>query len=156
MSLPQALVDFSSRCEARFGAGSAGYNDDGAFVGVRGRVVHVNLDPNANRVVVWSELARPEHAGFEALEQAAMAWTSDALLAMGLVVGVNRNADLIVLGRSIEQDALGTQTGLDLVGEVAQQAEAAAAMLARAAAEAGNGAGGRSSGSDGDAVIIHN
>ncbi|MEI2384471.1 hypothetical protein [Breoghania sp. JC706] len=162
MSLPQALVDFSSRCEARFGAGSAGYNDDGAFVGVGERVVHVNLDPNANRVVVWSELEKPDHAGFDVLERAAMAFTSDALLARGLVVGINRNADLIMLGRSIDQDALGLEAGLDLVAEVAGQAEAAAAMLARAAASAstgaGNGAGnGAGSGaSDGDAVIIHN
>lgn len=155
MSLPQVLVDFSSACEARFGAGSAGYNDGGTFVAVGERVVHINLDQDANRAVVWSELERPDHVGFAVLEMAAMAYTSHELLARGLAVGVNRGADLILLGRSIEQDALGQEAGLDLVAEVGQEAEVAAAMLAKAAVQSNGGSTGHGE-ADGDAVIIHN
>ncbi|MEP3667200.1 MAG: hypothetical protein ABJN42_10755, partial [Roseibium sp.] len=138
MTLPQALVDFSAACQGRFGAGTAGHNDDGAFVSIGERVVHINLDRNANRAVVWTELDRPDHAGFADLEKAAMAYSSRELVARGFVVGVNRAADLILLGRSIEQTALGNEAGLALVSDVATEAEVAAAMIAKTAAAQSN------------------
>lgn len=128
-SLPQILVDFAGACDARFGAGSAGHNDDGAFVAVGDRAVHVNLDQNANRAVIWTELQRPEHSPIELFERAAVGYTAREFLARGLAIGINRNADLIVLGRSIEQDALTKDDAIDVVAEIAREAEAATAML---------------------------
>lgn len=148
-SLPQILIDFTTACQARFGAAAAGHNDDGAFVAVGDRTVHINLDQNANRAVVWTELQRPEHAAIEALEKAAMAYTSRSLLERGLALGINRPADLILLGRSVEQDALSQDEGIDLVAEVAEQAASAAAALAAAAKPDG------SPPPAGDAVVFH-
>lgn len=139
MTVPGVLVDFAVACGARFGADAAGHNDDAAFVRVGDRTIHVNLDLNANRAVVWTELTRPPHAATEVLERAAMEYTDRALLENGLVLGVNRAADLLLLGRSIEQDALYKEAGLDAVAEVAAEAQSAAGALARASDRA-NGA----------------
>jgi hypothetical protein len=132
MSLPQTLIHFAKACQARFGDDVAGYNKDGAFVAVEDRVINVNLDQNANRAVVWTELDRPDYAEMDALEQVAMTYTRRELIAKGFVVGINRRADLILLGRSIEQDVLGKTEGFDLVTEVAKEANAASAALANA------------------------
>jgi hypothetical protein len=149
-SLPSILVDFTTAAQARFGADAAGHNDDGAFIAVGDRMVHVNLDQSANRAVVWTELARPEHAEIEALETVAMAYTSREFLSKGLTLGINRVADLIVLGRSIEQDALAFDEGLDLVTSVAEAAGPAGAALA----EASRPSNGHSQPRGGDAIIF--
>jgi len=147
-SLPRILVDFAGACDGRFGAGSAGYNDDGAFVAVEGRTVHVNLDQNANRVVLWTEIERPQNSPIGSFEHAAVGYTAREFLARGLAIGVNRKADLILLGRSIEQDALAGDDALDLVEEIAREAEAVGAMLQKAARPVGAAA------PAGDAVIF--
>lgn len=116
MSLPSILIDFATACGTRFGADAAGHNDNGAFVQIGDRVVHANLDPNANRVVLWVELPRPERAKMEALERAAMDYTNRSLLEKGLAIGINRAADLLLLGRSLDQDVLSHDAGLDAVG----------------------------------------
>ena len=111
-------------------------------------------DAASDRAVVWTELARPEHAAIEALEQAAMSYTARELLAKGLALGINRTADLIVLGRSVEQDALAKDEGVDLVAEVAKEAAVADAELAGAAGpKRPNGAAPYDGG---DAVIFRN
>lgn len=142
MSLPQVLIDFATACGTRFGVDAAGHNDSGAFVQVGDRVVHINLDPNANRAVVWTELQRPERAAIEALERAAMDYTGRALLEKGLAIGVNRAADLILLGRSLDQEALNQDAGLDAVADLAKEAQAASAALAAVSESAANGAAG--------------
>lgn len=123
------ILDFLAACEASDRITLAGHNDDGAFVAVGDRAVHVNLDQNANRAVIWTELQRPEHSPIELFERAAVGYTAREFLARGLAIGINRNADLIVLGRSIEQDALTKDDAIDVVAEIAREAEAATAML---------------------------
>lgn len=153
-SLPQILVDFAKACQAHFGAGTAGCTDDGAFVAIGDIVVNVTLDAKAGRAVVWTELARPEHSDIAALERAAMAFTGRELVAHGLALGVNRAADLILLGRSVEQDALALDEGIDLVEAVAAAARPAAAALARAARPAGAHANGHTARPAAETVVF--
>jgi hypothetical protein len=128
--LPQSLAAFTAACQARFGADAVGSNDDGAFIAVGGRTVHVNLDVNANRVVFWTELPRPAHISMEAIEEAAIAYTRHALLDQGLAIGIDQGTDLILLGRSAEQDVLAKIEGVTLVAELAREAGAAGSALA--------------------------
>lgn len=133
-SMPSILTEFAEACLGHFGPDAAGCTTDGAFIAIGDRIIHVNLDVAAGRAVVWTELPRPDYSDSACLAQAALAYTGCEMPANGLVLGISRRADLIVLGRSVEQEALLLDEGLKLVDAIAAAAPAAVETLARAAA----------------------
>ena len=143
-SLPRILIDFAERVRGRFGPDAAGCNDDGVFVFLGDTMVHVFLDRNSTRAVAWTELRRPGHVDLEAMEQAAAAYTGAKFLEKAMAVGVDRAADLVVLGRSFDQEALGNDDGIAIVCEVLREAPAAIGELAATAMKISAAPGGRS------------
>lgn len=132
-SLPQILIDFAGRVQNRFGGCAIGYNDGSLFIVLEYATVHVCLDQNSNRAVVWSELRWPDQVGAEALERAAVQRMTERFLDNAMTVGVNREQDLILLGRSFDQQALGNDDGIEIVAELVREASVAARELAAAA-----------------------
>ena len=133
MGIPQILIEFAERAQEKFGKDAAGCNNDGMFVFFEDTVVHVFLDQNTTRAVAWTELRRPEHVAIDAVERAAAECTGDTYLEKALAVGVNRAADLVVLGRSFDQDALGNDAGIEIISEIGHEAPAAEKRLAATA-----------------------
>lgn len=131
-TLPASLHDFANVCQSHFGSDSAGCNEDGVYVAIGHRMVQVNLDSSAGRAVFWTELARPAHAEGPALEEAALLFSSRELLDHGMILAINDAAELILLGRSIEQDVLQHYAGLKLLNAVAEAAARAEAALVEA------------------------
>ena len=110
--LPQLLIEFVNNAKLKFGEQAANYNNFGAFVTAGGYTAHVVLDQNSNRAVVWTELERPERANFAMVERAAAHYTWQGLFRNGTAIGINRAADMVLLGRSFDQDALGSDEGV--------------------------------------------
>jgi hypothetical protein len=128
-TLPAVLLDFANLCQSHYGTEAAGSNDSGVYVALGDRVVQVKLDPNAGRVVFWTELTRPDHSEIHDLEEAALLFSSHELLDHGFVLGFNAATDLILVGRSIEQDVLQQYAGLKILSTVAEAANRAQAAL---------------------------
>jgi hypothetical protein len=121
----------------RLGRVETGTTDDGVFVVLGPATVQVNLDDRADRAVLWVELERPRQAAAADLERFAQTFTAQHYLDDGLVMGVHREVDLILLGRSLERRLFLQDDGIRLMRDLASAAVAATAALALIPVHAG-------------------
>ena len=102
--------------------------------------VHVRSDDEADRVVFWADLDISRYSSFETIERHAMDYVTERFLDSGFVLGVNRGARLVALGRSVDAAILKEDGAFELVESLAREAVGVAGRLGQGRGDAGVGA----------------
>lgn len=123
MPVPEWLSQFGQRCAALPGVNLV-VAETGLTVALRGREVQLDADrDDSGRAVLWTELNRPAGADNRVLAAAAMAWTTAMMPSTGLAAGFNPKVRLLMLGRSIEREALAPGNDAALLDGLLVQAQ---------------------------------
>ena len=94
--------------------------------------MHIRLDADADRTIFWTDLDMPTDISIDAVEHVAMDYTAGRFLDSGFVMGVNRAAGLIALGRSVDANILREEQAFALIQSLAREAPSAVARFERA------------------------
>ena len=129
MPLPEWLIQFGNRCAADAGL-KVEAAETGLTVHLRGRTVQVDPDrDDPGRVAVWVELQPPAGMPDTQVAAAAVRYTADTLIQTGCAMGFNPKARLVLLGRSMEREALAPGQEMPVLDRMLAEVAAADAAL---------------------------